>query len=112
MRWQLIPPWWKKSLKELPATFNARAETVAEKPMFRDAFRRSRCLIPASGYYEWQDTPGGKQPYCFTRRDGAPVTIAGAVGPVARQASRRDDQVVRHGHHRREPVRRRGARPD
>ncbi len=52
MRWQLIPPWWKESLKDLPATFNARAETVADKPMFRDVFRRTRCLIPASGYYE------------------------------------------------------------
>jgi putative SOS response-associated peptidase YedK len=58
-------------------TFNARAETVADKPMFRDAFRRTRCLIPASGYYEWQDTPDGKQPYYFTRRDGQPITIAG-----------------------------------
>src|SRR6266487_2789321 len=57
MRWQLIPRWWKKPLKELPATFNARAETVAEKPMFRDAFKRNRCLIPASGYFEWQTTP-------------------------------------------------------
>src|SRR5207248_1875025 len=53
MRWGLIPRWWKKSLKELPATFNARSETVVEKPMFRDAFRRNRCLIPASGYFEW-----------------------------------------------------------
>ena len=48
MRWGLVPWWWKKKIKEMPATFNARAETVAEKPMFRDAFRRSRCLIPAS----------------------------------------------------------------
>ena len=45
--------------------------------MFRDAFNRNRCLIPASGYYEWQDASGGKQPYYFSRRDGAPVTIAG-----------------------------------
>jgi putative SOS response-associated peptidase YedK len=59
------------------ATFNARAETVAEKPMFRSAFEKTRCLIPASRYYEWQNTPGGKQPYYFTRRDGQPVTIAG-----------------------------------
>jgi putative SOS response-associated peptidase YedK len=59
------------------ATFNARAETVAEKPFFRDAFRRTRCLIPASGYYEWQDTATGKQPWYFTRADGEPMTFAG-----------------------------------
>jgi putative SOS response-associated peptidase YedK len=47
----LVPSWWKKKTKETPATFNARAETVAEKPMFRSAFKQSRCLIPASGYY-------------------------------------------------------------
>ena len=58
------------------ATFNARAETVAEKPMFRDSFKRRRCLMPASGYYEWKTTPEGKQPYYFTRRDGAVMTIA------------------------------------
>ena len=45
--------------------------------MFRDAFKRTRCLIPASGYYEWQDTSEGKQPYYFTRRDGQPITFAG-----------------------------------
>ena len=77
MRWGLIPNWWKKSAKEIPATFNARAETVATKPMFRDAFTRGRCLIPASGYYEWVPTPTGKQPYYYTLRDGAPLTIAG-----------------------------------
>jgi putative SOS response-associated peptidase YedK len=78
MRWGLVPSWWSKPLKEMKsATFNARAETVAEKPMFRDSFKRRRCLIPASGYYEWQDTPDGKQPYYFTRRDGQVMTIAG-----------------------------------
>jgi putative SOS response-associated peptidase YedK len=78
MRWGLIPYWWNKPLKEMRmATFNARAETVTTKPMFREAFPKKRCLIPASGYYEWQDSPNGKQPYYFTRRDGAPVTIAG-----------------------------------
>jgi putative SOS response-associated peptidase YedK len=55
--------------KQKLATFNARAETVAEKPMFRGAFKRTRCLIPVSGYYEWQDMPGGKQPWYFTARD-------------------------------------------
>lgn len=78
MRWGLIPNWWSKPLKEMNvATFNARAETVAEKPMFRKSFERRRCLIPASGYYEWKNTPDGKQPYYFTRRDGEPLTIAG-----------------------------------
>ena len=49
-----------------------------EKPFFRSAFKRKRCLIPVSGYYEWQDTPGGKQPWYFTARDGSPaLTIAG-----------------------------------
>jgi putative SOS response-associated peptidase YedK len=77
MRWGLIPGWWKKPLKEMRmATFNARAETVAEKPMFRDSFQKRRCLMPASGYYEWQDTPEGKQPFYFTRRDGQVMTIA------------------------------------
>jgi putative SOS response-associated peptidase YedK len=68
MRWGLIPCWWTKPLKEMKlATFNARVETVAEKPMFRGAFQRTRCLMPASGYYEWHDAPDGKQPYYFTR---------------------------------------------
>jgi putative SOS response-associated peptidase YedK len=78
LRWGLIPGWWSKPLKEMKlATFNARAETVATKPMFRDAFKSKRLLIPASGYYEWHDALGGKQPYYFTRRDGQPITIAG-----------------------------------
>ena len=51
MRWGLVPSWWKKSLGELPSTFNARAETVTEKPMFRAAFKARRCIIPASGFY-------------------------------------------------------------
>jgi putative SOS response-associated peptidase YedK len=77
MRWGLIPWWWKKSKKEAPATFNARAESIADKPMFRDAFKRSRCIIPASGYYEWKATPAGKQPYYITAADGSVLSIAG-----------------------------------
>jgi putative SOS response-associated peptidase YedK len=60
------------------ATFNARAETVAEKPFFREAFKRNRCLIPVSAYYEWEDTPDGKQPWYFTARDGSPALTAEA----------------------------------
>jgi putative SOS response-associated peptidase YedK len=80
MRWGLIPNWWAKPMKEMKlATFNARAESVASKPMFKESFARRRCLMPASGYYEWQHVPGEKkpQPYYFTRRDGEPITFAG-----------------------------------
>lgn len=79
MRWGLVPYWWSKPLKQLRfATFNARVETVTKKPFFREPFKRRRYLIPASGYYEWQDTPSGKQPWYFTARDGSPaLTIAG-----------------------------------
>ena len=77
MRWGLVPYWWKDKANKAPATFNARAETVQEKPFFRAAFRRSRCLIPISGYFEWKTTPDGKQPYYFSRVDGAPITVAG-----------------------------------
>jgi putative SOS response-associated peptidase YedK len=74
MRWGLVPFWWSKPLKELRlATFNARVETVTTKPFFRESFRRRRCLMPMSGYYEWQDTPDGKQPWYFTARDGSPL---------------------------------------
>ena len=80
MRWGLVPRWWSKPLKELrAATFNARAETIETKPFFRDAFKRTRCLIPMSGYYEWQDTPSGKQPWYFTARDGSPLLTAAGL---------------------------------
>jgi putative SOS response-associated peptidase YedK len=73
MRWGLIPAWWKKSLKEVPATFNARAESVADKPMFRDAFKERRCIVPASGFFEWTGGKGAKQPHLFTAADGSPL---------------------------------------
>jgi putative SOS response-associated peptidase YedK len=80
MRWGLVPWWWSKPLKELRmATFNARAETVETKPVFRDAFKRSCCLIPISGYYEWQNTPSGKQPWYFTAADGSPLLTAAGL---------------------------------
>jgi putative SOS response-associated peptidase YedK len=80
MRWGLIPRWWSKTIKEAKmATFNARAETIETKPFFRDAFRHTRCLIPMSGYYEWQNTPSGKQPWYFTARDGSPILTAAGL---------------------------------
>ena len=77
MRWGLIPYWWKKPLKQLPATFNARAESVVDKPMFRDAFKRHRCIVTASGYYEWLKRPDGKQPYFISAADGGTLSFAG-----------------------------------
>jgi putative SOS response-associated peptidase YedK len=85
MRWGLVPGWWKKSLQDLPAAFNARAESVADKPMYRDAFRQRRCIIPASGFYEWTGEKGQKQPHLFTAADGSPILalpVSGTVGAI------------------------------
>ncbi len=60
--WGLVPG-WAKDVNIGNKMFNARSETVAEKPSFRNAFKRRRCLIPASGFYEWRAEAGGKQPY-------------------------------------------------
>ena len=73
MRWGLVPFFWKKSLKEMPATFNARAETVAGKPMFRGAFRERRCIVPASGFFEWTGPKTDRQPHLFSAADGSPI---------------------------------------
>lgn len=76
LRWGLVPSW-----AEDPAVgnrmINARAETVAEKPSFRAAFRRRRCLVAADGFYEWQARDGAKQPYYVTTADGRPIAFAG-----------------------------------
>ncbi|MGD9657797.1 MAG: SOS response-associated peptidase [Methylocystis sp.] len=77
MRWGFAPSWWKKPLRELPATFNARAEPIAEQPMCRSAFAKSRCIIPASGFYEWTGAKGDKTPHYFSARDGRPLAVAG-----------------------------------
>jgi putative SOS response-associated peptidase YedK len=76
MRWGLIP-YWIKDMKKLPVLNNARAETVAEKPAFRQSFRQRRCLIPASGFFEWKTEGRRKQPYFISSRDGAPFSFAG-----------------------------------
>lgn len=64
-RWWLIPHFWNKPLKELPAAFNARAEDLTRKPFFRDAFREHRCLVPATGWREFRSEAGRRQPYQF-----------------------------------------------
>jgi putative SOS response-associated peptidase YedK len=76
MRWGLVPAWVKEPRK-FTLLFNARSETVQEKPAFKNAIKRRRCLVPADGYYEWQDDGGRKRPYFIHRRDGRPVGFAG-----------------------------------
>jgi putative SOS response-associated peptidase YedK len=76
LRWGLVPSWSKDPRSGIKA-INARSESVAEKPAFRSAFRRRRCLVPASGYYEWRTIGGKKQPYLIGFRDGKPVALAG-----------------------------------
>jgi putative SOS response-associated peptidase YedK len=61
----------------LPATFNARAESVIDKAMFRDVFKRHRCIILASGYYEWIKRPDSRQPYFISAADGSVLSLAG-----------------------------------
>jgi putative SOS response-associated peptidase YedK len=76
MGWGLIPN-WAKSPSIATSTINAKSETAATKPAFRDPLRFRRCLIPADGFYEWQRTGNGKQPYCFEVREGELFAFAG-----------------------------------
>lgn len=76
VKWGLVPHWAKEPRSDY-STINARAETVAVKPAFRDAFRRRRCLIPADGFYEWQKQGTAKQPWYIHRRDRQPFAFAG-----------------------------------
>jgi putative SOS response-associated peptidase YedK len=77
MRWGLVPYWWSKPLKQGPATFNARSDTVATKPMFRDSFKRRRCAIPMSGFYEWRQMEDGKQPFFISGKESPVLSVAG-----------------------------------
>lgn len=77
LKWGLVPS-WSKEPKTGYSTINARAETVAEKPTFRSAFRHRRCLIAADGFYEWHPQPDGhKQPYYIHLADDRPFALAG-----------------------------------
>lgn len=77
MRWGFLPHWYKAP-NDGPLLINARAETIAEKPAFREACRTRRCLIPTSGFYEWtKDAEGNRLPWYITRADGAPLVMAG-----------------------------------
>ena len=76
VRWGLVPS-WAKDPKMGSRLINARRETVRDKPAFRSAFARRRCLVPADGYFEWQSLGGRKQPYFLVARDRTPLAMAG-----------------------------------
>jgi len=76
VRWGLIPS-WAKDPSAAARMINARSETVAAKPAFRDALRFRRCLVPADGFYEWAQTGKTKQPYCFEVNNGQLFAFAG-----------------------------------
>jgi putative SOS response-associated peptidase YedK len=77
VRWGFVPSWAKEILPGKPL-INARSETIAEKPSFRNAIRRRRCLIPADGFYEWEgDVPGKKKPYYIQKHDRGLMAFAG-----------------------------------
>jgi putative SOS response-associated peptidase YedK len=76
LRWGLIPS-WAKDEKIGAQLINARAETIAEKPSFRSAFKQRRCLVVADGFYEWKESGRAKQPFHIRRRDQQPFAFAG-----------------------------------
>ncbi|MEF3048198.1 SOS response-associated peptidase [Pseudotabrizicola sp. L79] len=81
MRWGFLPSWYKTPT-DGPLIINARSDSIAQKPAFREAVRARRCIVPASGFYEWQTgEDGAKLPWYFTRRDGAPMALAGIWQP-------------------------------
>ena len=76
MRWGLVPH-WAKSESQGPPLINARAETIAEKPAFRDAVRQRRALVPAAGFYEWtKDADGARDPWYVSPADGSIMALA------------------------------------
>lgn len=75
-RWGLVPS-WARDTKGAARLINARSETVAAKPVFRSAYARRRCLVPADGYYEWTTEGRRKQPFFLSSRDGEPLAMAG-----------------------------------
>ena len=76
LKWGLVPS-WAKDVSIGAKLINARSETLTEKPSFREAFKKRRCIIPADGFYEWQRTDGKKQPFFFQVRDESPFGFAG-----------------------------------
>jgi putative SOS response-associated peptidase YedK len=112
MRWGLLPAWYKTPT-DGPLIINARADTIATKPAFREAVRQRRCIVPASGFYEWSEGEGGARlPWYFTRTDGAPMALAGIWQHWQREDQAFDTCAIvsteagagMRGLHHREPV--------
>ena len=76
LRWGLIPS-WSKDIKIGSRMINARAETIDRKPLFRDAFATRRCLVPATGFYDWERREDGRQPFRYRMRSADPFAFAG-----------------------------------
>ena len=91
LRWGLVPFWAKDPKAVAAKTINARAETVAERPAYRDAFERRRCLIVADGFFEWS----GGVPHWITREDGAPFAFAGLWASWRPQGASREVEPLR-----------------
>lgn len=73
-RWKFVPHWFRGDVKDYKAnTINARIETAAQKPTYRDAWKSARCVIPALGFYEWKTVGGAKRPYFLTVESNAPI---------------------------------------
>ena len=92
--WGLIPS-WSKNLSVASRLINARAETVSQKPSFRAAFKRRRCVIPADGFYEWKGKKGNKQPYFITSHSDQPLAFAGLWETWKRKDATPEDPIHR-----------------
>jgi putative SOS response-associated peptidase YedK len=101
LRWGLIPHWCKDA-KGGRKPINAKCETVAKLPMFRDAYRRRRCILPIDGFFEWKAIKGqrAKQPDAIAMKDGTPFGLGGIWENWKEPASGRLDPYVRDHHHR------------
>ena len=91
-KWGLVP-FWSKDPAIGNRMINARAETVAEKPAFRTAFAKRRCLVPADGFYEWKKEKGFKTPYYIYHASGKPMSFAGLWESWTPRTDAREEQV-------------------
>lgn len=94
LRWGLVPTWATAGTGAAAGVINARAETVADKPSFREAGDRRRCLVPADGFLEWEQVAGKKHPHWFRLRNGVPFAFAALWEPPAPSAKHPEGTVA------------------